>query len=207
MKPTSIIKKVTPKFVKRPIKAALFWRNLDAAMRSEDLMELVKAWGNEGMAARLDYLGAIRESARAATSIIECGSGLSTLIIGLSGTPTISLEDNPEWAERVARAVSRYHLPVSVIHAPLREYEGFDWYQVPPNLPYFDLAVCDGPISSTTRGGRMGFAHVLKTQLKPSIKILLDDTSRPEDAAVASEWADQFGWTVRDCGTFSVLNG
>jgi hypothetical protein len=201
----TVVKKATPVFVKQPIKDAIFWRGLDAAVASKDLSALLTAWGNEGMAARRDYLETIAELAKKSTHVLECGSGLSSIVLGLAGAKVVSLEDHPEWAARVSKAVKRYSLPVTVIHAPLKSYADFDWYRQPDNLPVFDLVICDGPVSDTTRGGRMGLPYVMKNHLAHNVTIVLDDTVRPNDLDAANRWAKDFGWSITDKGSFSII--
>ena len=173
------------------------------------LDDLVYGWGNEGWSAHGDYLRRmVTLVSRAKADTIECGSGLSTLLLGAaaraSGTRVWSLEHTPAWRARVIAMVKRYGLEnvVTVADAPIRKYDGFDWYTVPPEFATrkFGVAVCDGP-PSDTRGGRYGLLPVLREQFVPGAVILLDDAARPEEQQILARWA------AETSGKFTIARG
>jgi len=168
--------------------------------RPEDFAALGYGWGNESFSASAEFLSeCVAAAAADGGPILECGSGLTTLLVGIvamrAGREVWSLEHDPSWAERVRRELRRIGLFGSHVHcAELRDYGGFLWYAPPlDQMPAgFDLVVCDGP-PGTTPGGRAGLLPVMKQKLAPGCRILLDDASREGEQAVASSWARQLG--------------
>jgi predicted O-methyltransferase YrrM len=165
------------------------------------LRQLSAVWGNEAFAAGPEYLEAVWSEAarRRGGLVLECGCGLSTLVLAALGRTrrfgTWTLEHDPQWAVRTRRALrlaglaSRVELRV----AELRSYGEYDWYAVPEDLPdRFSLVVCDGP-PGDTRGGRFGLLPVLGDRLEPGCPVLLDDAAREGEQAVMSEWARAYG--------------
>jgi len=159
------------------------------------LEELQQGWANHGMAARTDYLAEVcRQATRTTGPILECGSGLTTLLLGLlagrRGIETWTLEHLPEWHSLLASAIARHHVPnVHLLLTPLRSFGGFTWYDPPlPSLPRrFSLVVCDGPPSDTP-GGRYGMLPVLGDRLTSNAVLLLDDAERETEAEVLRRW-------------------
>jgi hypothetical protein len=204
------LKRLVPARVKRSAKEALSERRLSRALRRirqlpegelpsrELLHELQVGWGNDSFAARYDYLEeVIDRAARTSGPILECGSGLTSLLLGLyagrRNVQTWSLEHIPEWRTRVTAALQRYRISgVDVCLAPLREYGDFQWYDPPLDvLPEtFSLIVCDGP-PGTIQGGRYGLLPVLGTRLGADTLILLDDADREAETEVLSRWASE----------------
>jgi hypothetical protein len=203
----SRLKRLVPRPVKRAVKEALLERKFRRAMQrisklSEDqvptrelLTELQTGWGNEGFAASYDYLEEVILRARTTPGpILECGSGLSSLLLGIvagqRGVDIWSLEHISEWHARVENALVRHHISRVHLHlAPLRDYGGFSWYDPPLDaLPdNFSLVVCDGP-PGTTPGGRYGLLPLLGNHLAAGALILLDDANRPGEAETLSRW-------------------
>ncbi|HEY8205740.1 MAG TPA: hypothetical protein VIF81_13490 [Pyrinomonadaceae bacterium] len=202
------IKQLVPLSVKHNVKEALQERRLRRALRGisdlpegqqpsrELLFELQAGWRNDSFAARFDYLEEVIKRARETSGpILECGSGLSTLLLGLfagrRGVQTWSLEHLPEWHARVTKAIHRHQIPgVNVCLAPLREYGEFDWYDLPREaMPdSFSLIVCDGP-PGMTRGGRYGLMPVLEKRIGANTLILLDDADREDETAILRRWS------------------
>jgi hypothetical protein len=162
------------------------------------LVELQEGWGNEGFAARTDYLEEVAQRAATVTGpILECGSGLSTIILGClagrRGIKTWSLEHVPEWRDRVVEIIQKYQIPhVNLCLAPLRDYDGYAWYEPPlEKLPAsFELVICDGP-PGTTSGNRYGLLPLLRERLGPGAVILLDDADRIGEKKVIFRWVSE----------------
>jgi hypothetical protein len=204
------LKRLVPARVKRCAKEALSERRLNRVLRRirqlpegelpsrELLHELQVAWGNDSFAARYDYLEeVIDRAARTSGPILECGSGLTSLLLGLyagrRNVQTWSLEHIPEWHCRVTAALQRYRISgVDVRLAPLREYGDFQWYDPPIDaLPEtFSLIVCDGP-PGTIHGGRYGLLPVLGSRLGADTLILLDDADREAETDVLRRWTSE----------------
>ena len=182
-----------------------FWRAMRRYLRATSLGqeaddpallgELVRGWGNT-WSAQLEFLAASLREARATPGpILECGSGLSTLLIGAvaqaRGIRLWSLEHEPKWAQRVQRYLRKYRIhSVTVALAPIRSYGDFDWYSLSSlqTLPgKISLVICDGPPGGT-RGGRYGLVPVMLEKLRSDCTILLDDGAREDERAIATRW-------------------
>ena len=172
-----------------------------AALSPPVIRDLVYGWGNEEWSARAEFILAfLAEAWMAGGPILECGSGLSTLLLGLvaqrTGNRLVSLEHNPFWAGRIRAALAEHRIDrVEVCEAPLRSYGGFTWYRPPEEcLPEggFSLVVCDGPPGDTP-GGRYGLLPVMRRRLRPGCVVLLDDAYRPEEQAILDRWAGELG--------------
>jgi len=181
----------------------------------QTLIELVTGWSNDGFVARVDYLQEVARRAAATDGpILECGSGITTVLMGLltqgRNTEVYSLEHHPEWHRKVESVLKRNGLAnVHACFSPLRDYGDFDWYDPPlENLPTkFSLVVCDGPPGST-KGGRYGLLPVMGSRLPTNSVILLDDTDRPEEQAIMDRWKTESGLqdeTVNEQAAFAVL--
>src|SRR5688572_10649779 len=109
----SRLKRLVPRPVKRAVKEALLERKFRRALQRisrlsegevptrEMLVQLQIGWGNEGFAASYDYLEEVISRARSTMGpILECGSGLTSLLLGLvagrRGVEIWSLEHVPE---------------------------------------------------------------------------------------------------------------
>ena len=222
------VKKLMPAGVKRAARQALLEQILRRAVRRvaalpdgvapsrELLTDLLTGWSNDGFAADLDYLEEV--SRRAATvegPVLECGSGITTLLVGLlagrRGFETWSLEHHPEWHALVGAALEGHHVPrARLALAPLRSYGDFSWYDPPlAEMPdAFSLVVCDGP-PWTTPGGRYGLLPVMHERLPAGSLILLDDANRPDEQAALGRWSDEYGVTfeMRDAvgGSYALV--
>lgn len=209
------VKRLIPRSLKRAAKGVLLARTFRRAVAEvmslepgrvpsrETLGRLLTGWDNDGMAADLDY---VEEVARMATEtegpVLECGSGLTTVILGLlagrRGVSTWSMEHHPEWQARVAGILQQHNIPgVNVCLAPLKDYGQFSWYELPATgLPdKFRLVICDGPPESTP-GGRYGLVPVIGSRLAVGAQILLDDANRPSESEALRRWAAETGASV-----------
>lgn len=161
--------------------------------------DAIYGWGNEKWSAEERYLAEVVRAAEAATgSILECGSGLTTLLVGAvasrRGNQLHSLEHNPEWHTRVSQAIREFGLTNVNVHlAPLRAHDSYDWYDAPLQLLPNDFShvVCDGPPAST-RGGRSGVLPTMHGKLASACTVLLDDVSRPSERELVESWVRDF---------------
>jgi hypothetical protein len=174
---------------------------------SAALGELIYGWGNESWSASGHYLaGCIRHALDTRGPTLECGSGLSTILLGAiarqRGERHWALEHAPEWAARVQACLHRYGLDcVAMCANPLKDYGPYSWYDAPlDSMPEsFALVICDGPPGSTP-GGRYGLAPVMNTRLEPGCVILLDDAGREPERAIAQRWAHELCATQETLG-------
>ncbi len=206
------MKPLVPSFLRRFVRKAqerhIFFEayreylDLDPTlMPSEELLNrLVEGWGNQGFSAWSDYLHAcLAALAESPGAVVECGSGLSTVLMGARaqrlGKEVVALEHHHKWFPRMQYRLRKLGITgARVAHAPLKSYDGFDWYDVrQTNLPgQIHVVICDGP-PSKTRGGRVGMLPVLRDRLAPTCRILMDDAAREEEQAIMDLWARDFG--------------
>jgi Methyltransferase domain len=165
---------------------------------SDLLSALIYGWGNESWSAREEYLAACLQHALTCKGpILECGSGLTTLLVGAiaqrSGNTVWSLEHHAGWRARVRAFLKEYAIGAAeVCHAPLSNYGDFCWYSAPLEaLPHkFSLVICDGPPADTP-GGRYGLVPVMAERLQPGTVVLLDDAARTHERTIANRWAQE----------------
>jgi hypothetical protein len=156
--------------------------------------KLVYYWGNMGWSAKTSYIETLIKYANNTNKLIlECGSGLSTLIIGPIAKKRrlkmISFEHNDYWANRVQSLINKYKLNYNdILLRPLVNYGNFYWYDIKNvNIPEIGLCICDGPPGGTY-GGRKGFLYLFKSKVISGTAILVDDTNREEEKSMIKEW-------------------
>jgi hypothetical protein len=172
-------------------------RALAPAPPPEALLEELRAsWGDPDSAPAGLLTATVRELTAARHDGVECGSGLSTVVLGVYAEALErrwwALDQHPPWAERVRWALDRLELRAAqVLDAPLTGYDGYDWYRVPAQLPAtIDFVLCDGPPADQERIqlARYGLVPTLGHRFADDVTILLDDASRPGEQAVLDLW-------------------
>jgi len=151
----------------------------------------------------LNYLEA-ELTQRPAQVLLECGSGLSTLVLARllqrQGQGKLySLENGADHAAASRQALDAYGLTpwVEVIHAPLRdvtlEAGTWQWYD-PAKLPAapLELVVIDGPPGRLQPLSRYPALPLLADRLAPGCRILLDDAARPDERQAVVLWLQRF---------------
>ena len=135
------------------------------------------------------------------TSILECGSGVSTIIVGsflknMGKGHLVSLEHDAEYAERAMKHIHEHGLQdhVRVLLAPLTRY-GFDdkewlWYDIGviAQNDVFDFVVVDGPPEDTGAMARFPLFRVMGDRIKEGAIVLLDDAGRPDEKRILERW-------------------
>src|ERR1051325_5261486 len=114
--------------------------------------ELRVAWGNPGWTADAEFLAAVASRAPGHGPVLECGSGLTTLILGViadeHGSNVWTLEQDHRWSRYMDGVLRRFAIrSVALWHAPLVGRGDFVWFdlgarRLPPQLA---RVVCDGP--------------------------------------------------------------
>ena len=170
--------------------------------------DLVYGWQNEAWSAHDEYLVACIDHALTSRGpILECGSGLSTILIGAiakkRGHCHWALEHTPWCASKVQRYLNKYKLDSVVLSVkPLKDFGDFCWYDAPlESMPdSFFLVICDGPPGST-KGGRYGLVPIMRKKLRPGCVILLDDAGREQELTIAKRWEVELGAPFEIIGT------
>lgn len=171
---------------------------IDQPLSSLLLARLLFAWGNIGYSASIRYLQQMERLFRSSDgAVLECGSGASTLLLGLLAEKydryVWTFENHDEWSQHIREVMIRLQLThVTICHTPLRNYGEYDWYQLPSHpLPRdFGLVVCDGP-PGTIQGGRYGLLPVMTGYMREDCRILLDDTNRRKEQELIKRWAGE----------------
>jgi predicted O-methyltransferase YrrM len=175
--------------------------------REDVLPALSYGWGNTIWSASDEYVLACASHAWECDGpILECGSGLTTIVLGAiarkKGQTVWTLEHNEHWAQRIRRYLRRYRVrSVRLMTHPLLDYGSYCWYAPPLEaMPEtFGMVVCDGPPHST-QGGRYGLLPVMGDRLPAGTTILLDDAARAPERSIAARWAAELGTNVTMLG-------
>lgn len=159
----------------------------------DGIARLHRAWGNEEFSADPEYVNEVARLALHRKSVLECGTGLTTIVLGVLGVPTWSLEHHRSWRRRVwLSLVAVGARGVRTSYAPLVAYGSVEWYRIPDRIPdQFDLVICDGP-PETTKGGRRGLWVAVGDRITGAT-VLLDDAHRSDEAALVEELCG-LGW-------------
>ena len=172
------------------------------------ILDLIYGWGNEGWSALDEYLAVcINHALTSRGPTLECGSGLSTILLGAiakkRGYTHWAIEHTPEWGTKVQNYLNKYKIDsvVLCIH-PLKDYGDYCWYDAPlESMPdSFSLVVCDGP-PGRTKGGRYGLVPIMKKRLKSGSVILLDDAAREQELTVARRWETELHVSIKYLGS------
>jgi len=165
----------------------------------ENLREFRETFGNQGFSGDCRFLAeSAKRASHASVAILECGSGASTIVMGLlaarRGIRVLSLEQDGSWYRMVQRDLDRLGIQnVDLYHAPLRDFGEYDWYDIDlvPLPPRFDSALCDGP--AFCRGWRKGLLPVLADRHVQVDEILCDDADDPNAPAMLEFWKKRCG--------------
>jgi predicted O-methyltransferase YrrM len=149
--------------------------------------------------------------------IVELGSGLSSLILGLTVKRlgrgrVVTFDHDPVWAEATRRQVVTLGLTdaVEVIVAPIAEIEvqgaRRHWYDLAGRLPEqpIDFLVVDGPAATIDTDGlhRSPAFPILRAHLSEKAVIFVDDYDRVGERRMVERWlADDRGWRARPVAT------
>ncbi len=164
-----------------------------------------QAWGNHAWSADLGYVEAVAARASGNAGVmLDCGSGLSTLIAATLCEPTggrvWSLEQDAEWHAGMKRWLDRLEIDnVTLVHAPLREFGDYVWFDVDgATIPrHVSNVFCDGPSvlpefwpEPYHTSWRRGVVPVLARIGSVFDEILLDDADDPRFPALRDAWID-----------------
>lgn len=148
----------------------------------------------------------VTRALRCTGPILECGSGLSTLLVGAiatqRGQSLWSLEHNSEWAAKLRPLIEGMKFAsVRLIECELRDHGDYLWYDPPLDLmpDQFALVICDGP-PGHGKGGRYGLVPIMRERLAPGCIVLLDDADREEDLRIAVRWTEELSANLHSIG-------
>lgn len=161
-----------------------------------------------GWAASPDVLLLLARRVRASvpTTIVECGSGVSTIVQAqaarLNGHGHVhSIDHDAAFAEATRQALADYGLSAwaTVTHVPLAEVviggERWEWYdpRLLPEVDAIDLLFVDGPPADTPKPlARYPAGPLLFPRLAPGAAVLVDDADRPGEIEMLRRWSREF---------------
>lgn len=149
----------------------------------------------------LAMLNEVGKNSRRQT-IVECGSGTSTIWLGLAVRHrghghVYALEHQESFAEATRAYVRANGLEdwVTILDAPLVDYSiggnDYRWYDmgaIGPLKNRIDLLFVDGPPASTGPMARYPAVPLLADRLADNAWVVLDDTVREEEVSIVSNW-------------------
>lgn len=137
--------------------------------------------------------------------VLELGSGLSTLVLGLavrrqgSGT-VISFEDDARFLERTQRLVAEFGLSectrvnLSKLKEVTIEDAAYRWYETTQlqGVGPIDLLFIDGPFASGGVMVRYPAVPMLLEHMRPGSLIILDDYLRNDERRAVEYWVREY---------------
>jgi len=130
-------------------------------------VDIFKGWDNHWAASPELLMATYLMAKETDGEILETGSGISTLVLGMTGKKIHSLEHDYSWYLKVNKLLKKFKLDnVYQFHAPINRLTGF--YEMPP-FPDFSLALCDGP---NIEIGRAAFYKMPEIQ---NATLIIDD--------------------------------
>jgi Methyltransferase domain len=173
--------------------------NPQQALNNRDILtRLAYGWGNESHSASIEYLeDCIKYASQSGLPILECGSGLTSIIAGLvamkNGNTVWTLENIKSWYQRVKKYLDMYNI-ASVRHnyCPIKDYGDFAWYNAPLDVmpDKFSLVICDGP---AIKNVKLNVFPAMKDRFSPGCIILFDDARVGQLDSMISYWAEKIG--------------
>lgn len=167
------------------------------------LARIHAAWGNRGWSADPGFLHdlAVRVST-AQGNLLDCGSGLSTIVCAAlaarNGAVVYSLEQDERWFRYMGRAIRALGLSNVVLwYTPLRSYGDFVWFDLTGRtLPAaFSCVSCDGPSVGRRpwspeehANWRVGVVLVLNAMKIRFDEVVLDDAEDDRSPGVIERW-------------------
>lgn len=160
-----------------------------------------------GWAASPDFLHALAAvvEVRKPQTVVECSSGLSTLVLASKlrqqGSGHVySLEHLPEYAQKTRELLLAHGLEAwaTVLDAPLAglalpAWQGH-WYGTGglTEVKAINLLVVDGPPQSTGDLARYPAFPVMREKLAPDAQIILDDADRDAEVRIVAKWLTEY---------------
>ncbi len=156
--------------------------------------------------AAADFLHLIKDHciAKKPETIVECSSGLSTLILAgccqkNNSGHVYSLENGEQYQHKTLQQLKQFQLQnyADVFYAPLINYKinhrQYDWYQYDSvSKLEIDMLVIDGPPGFIQKHSRLPALPLLFRQLQDGACVFLDDAGRDEEKQIIKMWLEQF---------------
>jgi predicted O-methyltransferase YrrM len=164
-------------------------RNGETAIELFD--DLIAAWNNP-WSATSEFLQTIYKCAlNAKGPVLECGSGISTLVLAIASEKTgnrlISMEHEKGWMVDCEKILERFSLnkaPTELTYSPLIADAKGSWY-LPPEVGELALVICDGP---QRKHGREGLYRIMGGLMQNAI-VIADDFDDENEIKHMAEWS------------------
>jgi methyltransferase family protein len=144
---------------------------------------------------------------RSPSLVVECGSGISTLLFGscleaLRSGGLVTFEHDEEFALRTSSLARSCGCAdrVEIVVNPLRRYrlagQEVSWYAGLHALDGrnpIEVLIVDGPPAATAPLARYPAIPLLLPYLAPGAAVFLHDGSRADEAATARRWGEEVG--------------
>lgn len=151
----------------------------------------------------LTYVEEILE--RKPATIVECGSGLSTVWAAYAlercgAGHVVALDHEAEFAEKTRANLAEHGLSqyAEVRHAQLVPIElpsgSWQWYDTSAlkDVRKVDVLLVDGPPKTVGEQARYPAIPVLRELLAPGAVVLVDDSARPDEQAILERWVAEW---------------
>jgi predicted O-methyltransferase YrrM len=150
--------------------------------------------------------------ARGLHKVVELGPGTSSIVLGraLPEIEMFGVEHDPTYVRTVGDMIRQHGLAgYTLLHAPLVGEGTRQWYDpaVAATLPHdVDVLIVDGPPNLEGRGNREPAWRALREHLADGALVLVDDTHRRDERAMATGWLSDPELDLEfDGGSFMVL--
>ena len=137
--------------------------------------------------------------------IIECGCGISTLIISywlkkIGCGYLVTLEHDSEYKQKIDLALDKHGLRdyATVVLAPLKKYtindEEWRWYDISAieGSNGFDFIVIDGPPKTTDKMARYPSFPLMHERMADEYVVVLDDYNRQDEMKIVELWIKEY---------------
>ncbi|MCB1685245.1 MAG: hypothetical protein KDI31_12190, partial [Pseudomonadales bacterium] len=163
------------------------------------IAEAFAQWGDPLSASDEGYLrSCLAEVSATSGAILQCGAGLSTLVLGAichgsntKGHQLWCLEHDRHWASTIRSWLTEYRVAnTHVIHSRAQMFEGYTWYSVDTArlAKTYSLVLCEG-VRASPRGA-FGALRRLEGHLASSFVMLARDAGQAADLKLLKSWAD-----------------
>lgn len=163
------------------------------------IAEAFAHWGDPLSASDESYLrSCLSEIAATNGAILQCGAGLSTLVLGAlchgsktKGHQLWCLEHDRHWANTLRSWLTEYRVAnTHVIHSRAQMFEGYAWYSVDTArlAKSYALVLCEG-VRASPRGA-LGALRRLEGRLASSFVLLARDAGQAAELKLLKSWAE-----------------
>lgn len=182
--------------------SAAIFTQLQALIGLEKTLDLSRPLPKmRGWAGSPDFLLTIADTilSHKPTTVVECSSGVSTLVIArclqINGAGHLySLEHEDEYAQKTTQILEKHNVEswASILRSKLKKYEGGEiWYDdsvIPEDLEPIEMLVVDGPPHNTTPLARLPAFERLLPKMAENIVVILDDAAREAETEIVKRW-------------------